>query len=152
MLRAATSSETLERAQELLRARTAAKGEGRSAPQAAKASEPASSAEPRDERVAGAAGEASPDVRVVDVVPGAEPRLALPTPPPVADVVARRAKARGHGDDFGRPLLRSEALRAGVLLFATRHLGALVSKSHPALAGALGELTGFLASTAPLVS
>ena len=44
------------------------------------------------------------------------------------------------------------SLRDGVLLFATRHLGALVSKSHPALAGALGELTGFLASTAPLVS
>ena len=72
MLRAATSSETLERAQELLRARTAAKGEGRSAPQAAKASAPASSAESRDERVAGAAREASPDVRVVEVVPGAE--------------------------------------------------------------------------------
>ena len=60
----------------------------------------------------------------------------------------------------------ADALRAALLPLADGALASLrekaplrhapprrpVSKSHPALAGALGELTGFLASTAPLVS
>ena len=54
----------------------ATKFEEGSQPKAAKASASAPSTEPRADRVvAGAADEASPDVRVLEVVPTAEPRL-----------------------------------------------------------------------------